>query len=416
MSDGVDAASRAVELAARTSYGRLVAILAARTRDVAAAEDALSEAFAAALRRWPAAGVPDQPEAWLIAAARRRLTDAARHARVRDAAEPALAYAATLADAGEGRVFPDRRLDLMFACAHPAIDEAVRTPLMLQVVLGIDAHVVASAFLAAPAAMQQRLVRAKRKLRDAGVRFEVPGPDELRPRLDAVLEAIYAAFGAGWDAIAGGDTARRDLADEATWLARLVVQALPDEPEPLGLLALLLYCQARRSTRRDAAGAYVPLDAQDASRWEVAAIGEAESLLVRAARRLRPGRFQLEAAIQSAHLAPAFGRDTDWPAIAALYDALAAWAPTVGVLVNRAAAHGAAFGAEAGLAAAEAPGRDAVRDYQPWWALRAHLLARAGDAPGAHAAYTTAMGLTEDAAVRAFLHGRREALEGGQHR
>jgi RNA polymerase sigma-70 factor (ECF subfamily) len=372
---------------------------------VAAAEDALGDAFAAALAQWPAQGVPERPDAWLVAAARRRLQDGRRRARVRDAAEPALAHeveAAARATASHLRavdgdaLFPDRRVALLFACAHPAVDEAVRTPLMLQVVLGLDAAVVANAFLAAPAAMAQRLVRAKRKLRDAGVPFAVPEAHELAPRLDAVLEAIYGAFGAGWGAlagtVAGGDTERADLAEEAIWLGRVVAGALPDEPEAQGLLALMLYCHARRAARYDADGGYVPLAAQDAARWDRALIGEAERRLVGAARALRPGRFQLEAALQSAHLAPAFGRAPDARAIAALHDALVAHAPTVGALVSRAAAIGEASGAAAGLVAAEAIRADGLADYQPWWAVRAHLLARLGRAAEAGEAYARAAG------------------------
>jgi DNA-directed RNA polymerase specialized sigma24 family protein len=283
---GGGTAHRAIELAARTSYGRLVAVLAARSRDVAAAEDALGDAFAAALAQWPEVGVPASPEGWLVAAARRRLADGRRRTAVREAAADEIAYAASFlardaASVGASDPFPDRRLGLLFACAHPAVDPGVRTPLMLQVVLGLDAREIASAFLESPAATAQRLVRAKRKLRDAGVPFAVPEREELAPRLTAVLEAIYAAFGAGWDAVVGGDPGggddargreppparpipadgmsaaaaadgsmraahRADLADEAIWLGRLVVDALPEEPEPRGLLALMLYCHARR--------------------------------------------------------------------------------------------------------------------------------------------------------------------------
>jgi len=237
--DDIDA-QRAAELAARTSYGRLVAYLAASWRDVAAAEDALGEALVSALETWPRAGVPANPDSWLLAAARRRLIDAARHAKVEAAATPALELLVGQArrEGVSDAVFPDERLKLLFVCAHPAIDEAARTPLMLQTVLGLDAARIASAFLVAPATMSQRLVRVKAKIRDAGIRFQVPDSRELPSRIDAVLEAIYAAFGSGWEDIAGSDPRRRGLAEEAVWLGRLVARLLPDEPEALGLLAL----------------------------------------------------------------------------------------------------------------------------------------------------------------------------------
>lgn len=410
------AAHRAVELAVRTSYGRLVAVLSARSRDVAAAEDALSDALAAALAQWPHEGVPSNPEGWLVAAGHRRLSDARRRSAVRDAAADQIAYAATLVSSDqhacgtEPSVFPDRRLDLLFACAHPAVDVTVRTPLMLQVVLGLDAAVIASAFLTPPATMAQRLVRAKRKLRDAGIPFDLPPSDALASRLGAVLDAIYAAFGAGWDAVTGSDAAATALADEAIWLGRLVAEAMPDQPEARGLLALMLYCDARRDARRDAAGKYVPLAAQDPGTWSMEKIGEAEHTLAVAARLRSPGRYQIEAAIQSAHLAPAFGCAADPIAIAGLYDALIAFAPTVGAFVNRAAAVAEASGADAGLAACDALPANAVRSYQPWWALRAHLLARLGRPVEAHDAYERAAGLSQAPAVRAFLLAQRDAL------
>ena len=218
-------ARRAVERAARDSYGRLVAFLAARSRDVAAAEDALGDAFRAALEAWPRTGIPTRPEAWLLTAARRRLIDRTRHAGVHDAALPTLLAAADEAeDAATGdSIFPDERLALLFVCAHPAIDAAARTPLMLQVVLGLDAARIASAFLVQPGAMSRRLVRAKAKIRDAGIRFALPDAGDLPDRLDAVLGAIYAAYGSGWDDVAGADPRRRGLAAEAIDLGRLLV-------------------------------------------------------------------------------------------------------------------------------------------------------------------------------------------------
>jgi RNA polymerase sigma-70 factor (ECF subfamily) len=400
-------AAQAAELAARASYGRLLAYLAARWRDVARAEDALGDALLAALETWPRTGVPDKPEAWLLTAARRRLVDGARHAGVAAAAEADLnVMLDERADAAPA-AFPDERLALLFVCAHPAIDEAARTPLMLQTVLGLDAARIASAFLVAPATMSQRLVRVKAKIREAGIRFEIPAPGELAARLDAVLEAIYAAYGSGWEDVAGSDPRRRGLAEEAIWLGRLVARLLPDEPEAQGLLALMLYCEARRAARRDTAGAYVPLGFQDLRRWSRPMIEEAEEILAGAARSKAAGRFQLEAAIQSVHAQRVRTGETDWEAVTLLYEGLLRHAPTIGARVAHAAALTEARDAEAGLAALDAIPPDEVATYQPYWALRGHVLKALGRAAEAGEAYERAIGLSEDPAVRAFLLGRR---------
>ncbi|HZF02983.1 MAG TPA: DUF6596 domain-containing protein [Patescibacteria group bacterium] len=400
-------AAAAAELAARGSYGRLLAYLAARWRDLARAEDALGDALLAALETWPRTGVPANPEAWLLTAARRRLVDGARHASVTAAAEADLTLMLDeRGDRAPHPALPDERLALLFACAHPAIDETARTPLMLQTVLGLDAVRIASAFLVAPATMSQRLVRVKAKIRDAGIRFEVPEPRDLAARLDSVLEAIYAAFGSGWEDVAGADPRRRGLAEEAIWLGRLVVRLLPDAPEARGLLALMLHCEARRPARRDAAGAYVPLTEQDVTRWSLPLIAEAETLLSAAARANAPGRFQLEAAIQSAHAQRALNGKTDWEAIALLYAGLLRCAPTIGARVAYAAALAEARGADAGLAALDTIPADAVAAYQPYWALGGHLLKVLGRNAQAREAYDRAIGLSEDAAVREFLLAR----------
>ena len=312
---------RAVEQAARDSYSRLVAFLAARSHDVAAAEEALADAFETALETWPQSGVPQKPEAWLLTVARRRLIDNARHVRVHTDAAPTLRAAAKEAqELASGMVFPDERLKLMFICAHPAIAAAARTPLMLQTVLGLDAARIASAFLARPTAMGQRLARAKAKIRDARIRFELPEPQELPARLDSVLEAIYAAYGSGWDDVAGADPRRKGLAVEAIDLGRLLLRLMPAEPEAQGLLALMLYCEARRRARRSAAGSYVPLSEQDVTLWSKPMIEEADRLLVAAGQAGRIGRFQLEAAIESAHARRAASGGTDWESIALLYE------------------------------------------------------------------------------------------------
>jgi RNA polymerase sigma-70 factor (ECF subfamily) len=401
--DNVTDTRRAVDRAARDSYSRLVAFLSARSRDVAAAEDALADAFRAALETWPRSGVPEKPEAWLLVAARRRLIDAARHARTHAETVPTLIGAAEEAQELAGGVtFPDERLKLLFICAHPAIDPAARTPLMLQVVLGLDAARTASAFLMRPSAIGQRLTRAKAKIRDAGIAFELPEAKELPARLDAVLEAIYAAYGSGWDDVAGADPRRRGLAAEAIELGRLLLRLMPADPEAQGLLALMLYCESRREARRSATGAYVPLSEQDVKRWSASMIAEAESLLTSANGAGRIGRFQLEAAIQSVHARRASSGSTDWEAIALLYEGLVDGAPTIGALVGRAAAVAEAQGAAAGWALLETIPGETVKGYQPYWALAAHLLKRMKRREAADA-YTRAIGLCEDAAMREFL-------------
>src|SRR5262245_40963800 len=299
------AARDTTEAVVRRSYGKLVALLASRTRDVAGAEDALAEAFASALVDWPAHGVPRNPEAWLLTVARRKWIDADRRRRTGDGASDHLALVADeLAAAARDEIeVPDERLALMFACAHPAIDAAVRAPLILQTILGFDAAAIGSAFLVSPTAMGQRLVRAKKKIREAGIPFGLPERTDLAPRLDAVLEAIYAAFAEGWSDPTGTEVRGRNLADEAIWLGRLLASLLPEAAEAHGLLALMLYAQSRRNARRDVRGEYVPLAQQDPAAWDADLIGEAEQALSRASALPGGGRYQLEAAVQSAHAA-----------------------------------------------------------------------------------------------------------------
>src|SRR5271154_5860089 len=298
---GQESTHRAIERVARESYGRLVAYLSSHTHDLATAEDALSDALVAALKTWPRDGVPEIPEAWLLTAARRSFIDLVRHRRVVEASEPTLLLLREEREVSLLAEFPDDRLKLLFVCAHPAIDPAMHTPLMLQTVLGLDAARIAGAFLISPKTMGQRLARAKIKIRDGGIRFEIPDRSELSTRLEAVLEAIYAAFGIGWDDMAGIDQRGRDLAEEAIWLARVLLQLIPDEAEVRGLLALMLYCESRRAARRGADGDYIPLSEQDTQQWSKPLITEAEQHLALAFQCRRPGRFQLEAAIQSVH-------------------------------------------------------------------------------------------------------------------
>jgi predicted RNA polymerase sigma factor len=401
-------ARRTVEAVSRDSYGRLLAYLSSRTRDVAAAEDALGEALAAALETWGRDGVPESPERWLFTVAQRRLIDGARRDRRRsDHSATVELLHEELAEAAATGTIPDERLALLFVCAHPAIDPDIHTPLMLQTVLGLEAAEIARAFLVSPSAMAQRLVRAKAKIRDTGIAFEVPEDRELPERLDAVLEAIYAAYGSGWEDATGADPRARGFAEEAIWLARVLDARLPDEPEVKGLLALLLYCEARRRARRSADGSFVPLSKQDPREWNEAMLAEAEQKLAQAAPAARAGRFQLEAAIQSVHADRARSGRTDWTAIAWFYERLTGVAPTIGVLVGRAAAAAEARGAAEGLDLLDRIERRLVETYQPWWAVRAHLLQQSGNAPEADEAWQRAIDLTTDEAVRRFLTRKR---------
>ncbi|RFB89114.1 RNA polymerase subunit sigma-70 [Rhizobium leguminosarum bv. trifolii] len=402
-------AGRVAEKVARQSYGKLIAFLAARSRDVPAAEDALSEALASALRVWPERGVPGNPEAWLLVAARRNLMQAARHRTVETNAQTTITIAFEEAEermnATGNAVFPDERLKLLFACTHPAIDNSVHTPLMLQTVLGIEAKTIARAFVISPEAMSQRLVRAKVKIRDAGIPFAVPPRPALSGRLAAVLSAIYAAYGLGWEGL-DGEEERHSLAGEAIWLGRALLTVLPDEPEAMGLLSLMLHCEARHNARRSGEGRYVPLDEQDTAIWNAMMIAEADALLRKAGGFDRFGPFQCQAAIQSVHAARRLSGATDWQALTTLYAALVTMKPTLGARVAQAAVLGRSSSAAAGLEQLDRLDPREVAAYQPYWAVRAFLLARAGDNAAAIEAYVTATGLSDSPAVRDFLADR----------
>ncbi|MEO7431306.1 MAG: DUF6596 domain-containing protein [Dokdonella sp.] len=409
----IDAARATAEAVARRSYGKLVAFLAARSRDVAAAEDALADAFAIALADWPRTGCPTNPEAWLLTVSRRKLIDRARQQDIALAAAAELQRMADTLDAApDDATIPDHRLALMFACAHPAIDAGVRAPLMLQAVLGLDARRIAAAFLMSPAAIGKRLGRAKEKIRQAAIPFRVPARDELYGRLETVLDAVYAAFGHGWADPAGIDATRRNLADETIFLARLLVTLMPNEAECAGLLACLLHAHARRAARRDANGDYVPLTEQDTSAWDASMIEEAEAALRRASAMHQIGRYQLEAALQSAQVERRrSGKDVS-RALVQLHDALAKRLDSPVAAVNRALAIADLSGAAAALEAMPDPATDSrLVGYQPYWAALADLLARNGADADAHAAYDMAIALESDDAVRRFLR-RRQGLLG----
>ena len=398
----------AIEAVARDSYGLLVAYIASRTGDIADAQDALSEALVAALETWPTNGVPDKPEAWLLHVARNRLIDASRREQTRRDAEPSLQQLAeeTEATTTDHESFPDERLKLLFVCAHPAIDPAARTPLMLQAVLGIDAARIASAFLVSPAAMSQRLVRAKNKIRDAGIPFHVPEPPEFEERVSFVLDAIYAAYATGWESLMETASTHHALAAEAITLGRMLTQLMPQEPEALGLLALILHCEARREARYTSDGKFVPLDQQDTALWSQSMIEEAEKHLRSAAAFKHMGRYQLEAAIQSLHANRARSGRIDWKEIALLYEGLVRIAPGIGSFVGRAVAIAQAVEPAAGFAALQQIPADRTANYQPYWAARGHLLQLLNRKDEAREAFNRAASLTDDPVLREYLFKR----------
>jgi len=398
----------AIEAVARNAYGRLIAFLAARSGDVAGAEDALGDAFVAALERWHVDGIPQKPEAWLLHVARNRLIDAARRNQVRQRSEKFLQQIAEEAEtvAAAHEHFPDERLKLLFVCTHPAIEAAACTPLMLQTVLGIDAARIASAFLVSPAAMSQRLVRAKSKIRDAAIPFCVPDPPEWNERLSFVLDAIYAAYTTGWESLMEVSSTLHALASDAIAIGRTLVQLMPTEPEAHGLLALMLHCEARRAARYSSNGEFVPLDKQDTARWSRPMIDEAEKHLLTAAAFKRIGRYQLEAAIQSIHANRAVTGCIDWPEIVLLYEGLAQIGPGIGSLVGRAVALAQAGNPAAGFAALEEIPANRIVNYQPYWAARGHLLQLLNQKVQARKAFTRAASLADDAALREYLFKR----------
>jgi RNA polymerase sigma-70 factor, ECF subfamily len=396
---------REAENAARTSYGRLLAYLARQWRDVAAAEDALAEAFARALDIWPTQGVPANPDAWLMVTARNRMRDGVRAQKTREQTTNSLMVLAPT-ETEDIPTIADKRLELMFVCGHPAIDAAARTPLMLQTVLGLTAERIASSFLVSPDTMGRRLSRAKARIKDTGIAFEVPGEDELGDRMGNVLEAIYAAYGQGWDSTGSDDQTRKGLTEEAIWLARVLLELRPDDAEVLGLLALMLFCESRSDARR-VEGRYVPLAAQDIALWNLPMAREAEDKLRTAGGLKQPGRFQLEAAIQSVLVQSRLtGADLRLPTWT-LHGLLAQKAPTIGNLVGLAAATAEVHGPEAGLRELAQLPETVTRDYQPFWALKAQLLQQLGtDRQATETAFRQAIGLTEDGAVRTYLIGK----------
>ena len=397
------------EQVARASYGRLLALLAAPTGDIPTAEDALSDAFVQALTTWPATSIPENPEGWLLTVARNRLRDLYKSAAHRTSVSLADQDSAVLHDFDPESI-PDKRLELMFVCAHPAIEAGIRTPLMLQTVLGFEAAQIATAFAVPAPAMAQRLVRAKRRIRDARIPFAVPTRQDMPARLPAVLEAIYGAYAIDW-MLVSGESVHESLAAEALYLASTLAASLEDEPEAFGLAALIAL-SISRAAARTVGGKHVPLDEQDTTSWDAGLIAQGEAWLRRAHSLGRIGRFQLEAAIQSVHCARAMSGETDWVTLRRLYEALAQVAPTLGAQVSLAATIGQTDGPRAGLDALEGITDPTVQRFQPAWATRAHLLARAGRPNEAARAYEEAIALTTDPTIREYLRAKASAGRG----
>lgn len=401
----------AAAVAARDSYGRLLALLSASTSDLASAEDALADAFERALRTWPDQGVPATPDGWLLTVARNRLRDRWKSAQWQRTGPLDVERDAPVhLDCLDIDAIPDRRLELMLVCAHPAIERAVHTPLMLNTVLGFTAEQVGRAFSVPASTMATRLVRAKRRIKAARIPFRIPDRGDLPGRMAPVLEAVYGAYVIDWSTT--GPQARQ-VPTEARHLAEVLTTLVPDDPEAHGVAALVQLSSARRPARLDRHGRFVPLAEQDPSRWNERLIHRAHEHLRAAYARGQVGRFQLEAAIQAVHCARRHTGTTDWPALLDLHRALHAVAPSLGGAVAFAVATAEVEGPVAGLARLDellSAAGDQARRFQPARAVRAHLLERLGQHAEAAGAYDSAIDLTHDPAEREYLQRRRERI------
>jgi RNA polymerase sigma-70 factor, ECF subfamily len=398
-----------IERVFREEYGRAVAVLTRVFGDIDIAEDAVQDAFAEAARRWPSAGPPPSPAGWIITTARNRAIDRLRREAARDGkhAQAALLHAREEHAGEEGPVHDDR-LRLMFTCCHPALATAARVALTLRLLGGLTTAEIAHAFLVPEPTMAQRLVRAKAKIRDAGIPYRVPAEADLPGRVSAVLAVVYLIFNEGYTASSGQTLARAGLCAEAIRLGRLLAQLMPDEPEVRGLLALMLLTESRRAARTSADGALVLLADQDRTRWDRALVAEGQAIVRQCLRRGQPGPYQIQAAINAVHSDAPTAADTDWPQILRLYDQLLVVAPSPVAALNRAVAVAEVDGPAAALALVDGLAPASLGGYYLYHAIRADLLRRLGRRPEADAAYETAIGQAGNAAERAHLMMARE--------